>query len=155
MPETEIMKLAHELKAPSDELHLLPGVHSTLLSGVKFAYADYVTILDKEVINIYYGRTAKIIISENSVLSGYRTEKVLWRIPMKKNVQNVNNNTLLIQRPSTNKDISHVFELSSSDKTIAYYHTTTVFTTKETWNDGIRAGNYDTWQGLNVKAVNK
>ena len=27
--------------------------------------------------------------------------------------------------------------------------------TKETWNDSIRAGNYDTRPGINVKAVNK
>ena len=47
MLSTEIMKLAHELRAPADKVYLVPGVHSTLLSGVKFVDADYVTILDK------------------------------------------------------------------------------------------------------------
>ena len=53
MWETERIKLAHELRAPSDEVDIVPGVHSTLLSGVKFSDSDYVTMLDKEGIIIY------------------------------------------------------------------------------------------------------
>ena len=68
------------------------------------------TILDKESINIYDGKPTKIIISEKSVLSGYHTEEGLWRIPLEKYVQNINTDTLLIQRPSPKEAISHVFE---------------------------------------------
>ena len=38
---------------------------------------------------------------------------------------------------------------------MVYYHTVAGFPTKETWIDTIRAGNYDTWPGLNVKSVKK
>ena len=72
-----------------------------------------------------------------------------------KKVQNINTDTLLIQRPSPKEAIYHVFELSSTEKTIAYYHATAGIPTKETWADTIRSGNYDTWPGLNVKSVNK
>ena len=68
------------------------------------------SILDKEIINIYDGKPTKIIISEKSVLSGYHTEEGLWRIPLEKYVQNINTDTLLIQRPSPKEAISHVFE---------------------------------------------
>ena len=54
MSATQIMKLAHKLRSPAYKLDLVPGVHSTLLSGVNFADADYVTVLDKYDINIYY-----------------------------------------------------------------------------------------------------
>ncbi|KAL7530484.1 hypothetical protein ACHAXR_003518, partial [Thalassiosira sp. AJA248-18] len=50
---------------------------------------------------------------------------------------------------------THVFELPSSEKTIAYYQAAAGFPTKETWMDAIRAGNYDTWPGLTTKAVYK
>ena len=99
MSAAERMKLVHEWRAPSDEVDLVPGVHYTLISGVKLADVYYVTILDKESTNIYDGKTTKIIISEKAVLSGYRTEEGLWRIPLKETVQNINNDTFLVQRP--------------------------------------------------------
>ena len=74
MSATERMKLAHELRSPAYKVGLVPGLHSTLLIGVNFSDVDYVTILDKEGINIYDGKTTKIIISEKAVLSGYLTE---------------------------------------------------------------------------------
>ena len=80
-------------------MDLVPGVNYTLISGVKLADVYYVTILDKESTNIYDGKTTKIIISEKAVLSGYRTEEGLWRIPLKETVQNINNDTFLVQRP--------------------------------------------------------
>ena len=72
-----------------------------------------------------------------------------------KNVQNINTDTFIIQCPSPREAISHVFELPSTEKTIADYHVAAGFPTKKTWTDAIQAGNYDTWPGLNVKAVNK
>ena len=78
------MKLAHELRALGNKADLVPGVHSTIIIGVNFADADNVTILNEEGININDGKTNKIIISEKAVLSGYRTEGGLWRIPLNK-----------------------------------------------------------------------
>ena len=100
MSATERMNVAHKLRKPADEVDLVPGVHYTLLIGVKFADADYVTILDKEGINIYDGKTTKIIILDKAVLSGYHTEGGLWRITLKENLKNINTDTFLIQRPS-------------------------------------------------------
>ena len=49
----------------------------------------YFAIYDKNEVNIYDGRKAKIIILEEAVLKGYRCpcEKP-WRIPLVKDVQN-------------------------------------------------------------------
>ena len=118
-------------------MDLVPGVHHTLLNRVKFVDADYVTVLDKDGINIYDGKTTKIIISEKAVLSGYHTEDGLCRNSLKRDLQNVNTNILLIQLPLSNKAISYVFELTFTEKTVSYYHSAVGFTTKETWTNAI------------------
>ena len=127
----EIIKLAHELRYPTEEVDLVLVAHYMLLSGVNFVDAYYVTVLDKEGINVYDGKTTKIIIAEKAVLSWYLREYGLWHIPLKKYIQNFNTDTLLIQRPSPNKAISHVFELPSTEEKIAYYHAAVVFPIKK------------------------
>ena len=52
MSENERMKLAHKLRAPAKKVDLVPGLHSKVIGGVNFVDADYVTLLDKEGINI-------------------------------------------------------------------------------------------------------
>ena len=68
---------------------------------------------------------------------------------------NENTDTLLIQCPLLEEAIAHVFELSSTEKTVAYYHAAAGFPTKETWLAAVRAGNYNTWPGLTIKATSK
>jgi len=117
MPASAKMKLSHQLRHPATEMNVVPGMHTSLISGCKFADADYVTVLDKNELNIYDGRTTTITISEKAVLKGYRDKQSgLWRIPLKENVANENTDTLLIQRPMPNEAISHVFELPSTEK---------------------------------------
>ena len=156
MPASDKMKLPHQLRHPATEMNVVPGMHTSLISGCKFADADYVTVLDKNELNIYDGRTTTITISEKAVLKGYRDKQSgLWRIPLKANVVNENTDTLLIQRPMPNEAIAHVFELPSTEKTIAYYHAAARFPTKETWMVTVRAGNYNTWPMLTVKSIQK
>ena len=64
------MKLANKLWSPANKLNIVPGLHYTLIRGVNFADADYVTTLNKDVTNMYYGKIIKIIILEKAVLSG-------------------------------------------------------------------------------------
>ena len=61
----------------------------------------------------------------------------------------------MIQCPFPKEDISHVFKFSSNEKSITYYHAALGLPTKEIQTGAIQAGNYYTWPGLNVKAVNK
>ena len=60
-----------------------------------------------------------------------------------------------MDRPRPEEAISHVFELPSTEKTIAYYHAAAGFPTQDTWITAVRAGNYNTWPGLSVKAIRK
>ena len=47
MSETERIKLTHALRDPAHKVDIVPVVHSKLLSGLKLADTDYVTILYK------------------------------------------------------------------------------------------------------------
>ena len=55
------------------------------------------SVYDKNEVNIYYGRKAKIIITEEAALKGYRCPREnLRRIPLVKYVQNENTDTLIL-----------------------------------------------------------
>ena len=65
-------KLMHELREPETEVDIVPGLTNTLLSTGKLVQGVYFAVYDKNEVNIYDGRKAKIIITEEAVLKGYR-----------------------------------------------------------------------------------
>ena len=68
-PATTIAKLEHQVREPAQTVDMVPDLaNQSLLSGGKFAEAGYVSICDGNKVNIYYGRTAKITVSEAAVL---------------------------------------------------------------------------------------
>ena len=74
---------------------------------------------------------------------------------MKSKVENENTDTILWNRINSKEVVSHVFELPSTKETICYLHIAAGFPQKDTWIKAIRKGNYVTWPGLTVTAVNK
>ena len=111
------------------------------------------SIYDENEVNIYDGRKSKTIITEETVLKGYRCPREkLWRIPLVKDVQNENIDTLILNSkdrlqslntryqvpttadivnilhfiidgaPSTSKGIHHVYDLPSIKPAIRYLH---------------------------------
>ena len=80
-------KLMHELREPATEVDILPGLTNTLLSTGKLAEGGYFSVYDKNEVNIYDERNAKILITEEAVLKGYGCPREkLWRIPLVKDV---------------------------------------------------------------------
>ena len=58
--------------------------NQSLLSGYKFAESGYMSIFDGNEVNIYYGRNATIIMSEDAFLKGWRCPGTkLPRIPLR------------------------------------------------------------------------
>ena len=158
VPATEKALLAHELRGVAREVEIVPGIKgNVLLSTGKMTDENYIAVYDKEEVNIFDGTTAKIQVSEEAILKGYRCKQTgQWRIPLKPVVKNENADTLLYEnRPSPTEAIANVYELPSTEKTIRYLHAAAGFPTKSTWLKAIRAGNYNSWPGLSCKAVNK
>ena len=146
----------------------------------------YFAVYDEDEVNIYDGRKAKIIITEEAFLRGYRCPREkLWRIPLVKDVQNENIDTLIFNSkyqlqslnkryqvpttadvidtlhfmidgaPSTSEGIHHVYDLPSIKPAIRYLHAAAGFPTKRTWLKAIRNGSYLSWPLITIKNVNK
>ena len=43
----------------------------SLLSASKFAEAGYISVFDVDEVNLYYSRTARIVVSKEAVLKGW------------------------------------------------------------------------------------
>ena len=105
---TEMATYPFTVRAPASEIHITPGITSnSLLSTSKYAEADYITIFDKEQVNVYDVNDVVISVSRGAVLRGWRDPKSgLWRIPLlptirQDTVNNMNTETVLVNKPPT------------------------------------------------------
>jgi hypothetical protein len=72
-PALEIGHLATAVRSPARDIHITPGVDETsLISTVKFAEAGYVTIFDRDEVNVYDERDTVITVSRSAILRGWR-----------------------------------------------------------------------------------
>ena len=79
-------KLHHKLREPARTVDIVPELkHNSLLSGSKFADANYVTILTPDEVLIYDGADLTIKVSSEAILRGWRDENGLWRVPLQDN----------------------------------------------------------------------
>ncbi|KAL7476583.1 hypothetical protein ACHAW6_002434 [Cyclotella cf. meneghiniana] len=117
-------------------------------------------------VNINDGLKAKLKIHEEAVIKGWRDpETGLYRIPSKERVDNLNTDTVLLnketsdeiqsERPMTTEAVNNVYELPSREKAIQFLHAAAGFPTKAMWLRAIQAGNYATWPLLNIRNINK
>ncbi len=74
IPATEMAKYPFDIRVPTNKLHITPGVsqHSLLSTG-KFADASYITVFDKEMVNVYNANNTIFTISKGAILCGIVT----------------------------------------------------------------------------------
>eukprot|EP00804_Cyclotella_cryptica_P000162 CCRYP_017462-RA/>CCRYP_017462-RA protein AED:0.81 eAED:0.81 QI:0/0/0/0.5/1/1/2/0/589 len=88
-------QLLLNVRPPANTVDIVPNLHQTLLSGSKFADANYTAVYDKHEVNFY--DSATINITERAVLTGYRCPRTgLWRIPLRPITVNENTDTLIL-----------------------------------------------------------
>ena len=62
-PASEVKHLKHDVRDPAKEVHIVPKVTTnTLISTGKFADANYITIFDKDEVNVYDANDTKITV---------------------------------------------------------------------------------------------
>jgi len=161
---TEIVEYPFDVRAPAKELHITPGVsqHSLLSTG-KYADANYITVFDKDTVNIYDANDTIITVTRDAILRGWRDKSnKLWRIPLVEVVQNVNTDTIIVNQPPTEflpdhppteEAIHNVYELKTSPELVRYLHAAAGFPTKPQWITAIKNKQYTSWPGLSVEAV--
>ncbi len=66
-------KYPFEVRAPVNKLHITPSVsqHSLLSTG-KFADTNYITVFDKEMVNVYNRNNTIFTVSKGGILCGFR-----------------------------------------------------------------------------------
>ena len=113
-------KLHHQLREPARTVDIVPSLtDNTLISTGKFADANYFTVYDDKEVNIYDGKTAKIYITEEAVLRGYRcTHSKLWRIPLRDTVTNQNTQTVLLNSPNGRQSLNSMYHVPSTETII-------------------------------------
>ena len=81
-------KLYPDVCEPAKTVDMVPELkQNSLISGGKFAYANYITVLTPTEVLIYDGNYTHISVSKESILRGWRdTTKGLWRVPLQPNV---------------------------------------------------------------------
>ena len=178
---THLSQLLLDVRAPANQVDIVPNLTQTLLSGSKFADAGYTAVYDKDEVNFYDSN--KIHINATSILQGYRCPHTgLWRVPLRQITHNINDDTLILDSPCGTKSLNtkyvvpsteeihallaasstreqhtilNVYELPSIEQTIRYLHAAAGFPTKATWMAAIWRGNYNTWPLVTIANVHK
>ena len=152
--------MENDLREPANQADSIPSLKKTLVSTSKFADAGYISVFDKDGVQVYDAETTKIVPSQKPVLSGWR-DKIsgLWRIPLRNKIRNENTDTVQLSKEETNAIISeiaaNVHDLPSTERVIRYLHAAAGFPTKSTWIQAIKAKFYATWPMLTEKNVQK
>ena len=96
---SNVDKLHYNVREPACTVDMLLTLKdNSLLSASKFYQAGCIVVCDVKKVNLYNGKTARITVSEEAVLKGWRRLKSnLWHIPhLNSEITNDNNQTLLI-----------------------------------------------------------
>ncbi len=68
---TEIAEYPFNVRAPTNELHIAPGVSQhLLLSTGKYVDANYITVFDKDTVNVYDANDTIITVTKEAILRG-------------------------------------------------------------------------------------
>eukprot|EP00804_Cyclotella_cryptica_P024323 CCRYP_015308-RA/>CCRYP_015308-RA protein AED:0.19 eAED:0.16 QI:0/0/0/1/0.2/0.16/6/0/899 len=150
-------QLLLNVRPPANTVDIVPNLHQTLLSGSKFADANYTAVYDKHEVNFY--NSATINITERAVLAGYRCPRTgLWGIQLRPITATIHSAPLSCTYTYLQCNTDHIlnmYELPSIEQSLRYLHAAAGFPTKSTWLAAIRKGNYSTWPLITVKNVHK
>ena len=77
---SDMDKLHHDVRHPAKDVHIVPKIkHHLLLSIPTFADANYITIFDKDEVNIYDANKTTIVVSQSAILRRWRCKITnLW-----------------------------------------------------------------------------
>ena len=72
---SEVAEYPFKVRKPASEVHITPGVTSnSLMSTNQFAVAGYITVFDKEEVNVYDANDVQITVTRGALLRGWRCE---------------------------------------------------------------------------------
>jgi hypothetical protein len=103
-----------DVRVLANKLHITPGVsqHSLLSTPGKFANTNYITVFDKEMVNVYDANNTIFTISRGAILRGFCNLVLnLYQIPLVDMVQNNNTDTIIVNSPPTRSNLNQRISL--------------------------------------------
>ena len=166
VPASEIAEYPFDVRRPAKEMHIMPGIsQNSLLSTAKYADANYITVFEKDRVNVCDANNTKITVSREAVLrEGQKEGEDLWQIPIVETVRNNNTDTIIVNwppteflpnRPEPSEAVHNVYELKTQPELVRYLHATAGFPTKPKILAAIKNKQYPAWPGLKVDTVRK
>jgi hypothetical protein len=156
LPDGSTKQATHTATLPFQSLldearraDVLPGLRpNSLVSVGKLADADYTTIFHPrgKGVTVHEKNTVRVQLLREPALQGWWDANGLWRLSCDDEKPMV--------RPSS-EAAANVYSLPSMPQSIRYLHAAAGFPTKDSWIKAINNGNYATWPGITVEAVNK
>ena len=121
---TKIAKLEHRVREPACTVNMVPELNNqSLLSGVKFAEVGYVSVCDGDEVQIYYGQTAAITVSEDAALKGWQFPHTkLWRIPLQAQVTDLKMHTLLLNGLTVCESLNSLYTIPTTTSVLAHFN---------------------------------
>jgi len=148
---TKKMLRKHNLRLSAQEMNIVPGLHSALVSIPKLADAGYTTVLNKNGAAIYDDETMKITATSPPVLESECCEHTgMWRLDL----NTATSPPTTEAQAASHKTINVIFDLPSAHDTFLWYYASAGFPTKATFIDAVRNGNYSTWPKLTGTLIN-
>ena len=93
----------------------------SLLSGSKFSNAGYISICDNKEVNIYDGRTSRVLVSERAVLKVWKCPRTkLWHVLIQLCVTNLNTHTLLLDGHTGTESLNSLYSVPSTTKMLSH-----------------------------------
>jgi hypothetical protein len=69
MAASEVAEYPFKVRNPASKVHITLGIKSnSLMSTNQFAVADYITVFDKEEVNVYVATDVKITVTRGAIL---------------------------------------------------------------------------------------
>ncbi len=147
------MLLKHKLREGAQEMNIVPGLHSTLVSVPKIVDEDYIVVFDKKSAKTYNAKTTTITAIAEPVLEAPGcTVTGLWLMPLETKTNGGNQASNI---EGVTESANAILDLPSTHQTILYHHAFSGLPVKETFLNAVRAGNYATWPGLTIVALHK
>ena len=147
-----------QLRMAARTTHILPTLTLTSLMSMK-ALADngYVTIFHPRYkgVTVYDANDVLISAQQEALLRGYRDQHGLWRIPLVDKTQNVNTQTIALNRPAPTTIVNNVYEWPSTGKVVVFHHASLGFPTKTTLLSATQNNFLASFPGLTTDSVNK
>ena len=152
-PATKKMMLRHKLRDGAQEMNIVPGMHSSLISIPKMANAGYTTVLRNNGAEIYDDETTTVTADKPPVLTAPRCPSSgLWRLTLDPDAAATNQPTGMHTGAET---ANVIFDLPSTRQSFLWYHAAAGFPPKETFLKAVRRGNYATWPKLTTRLIHK